>query len=67
MNFLVIPLRMLGLAAAGFALGAGWKLGAHLVDVTLGKEPLFGSGTSSDGQSADRKALLERRFEGTQD
>gem|GEM_PF-1635467 len=37
----VFPLRLLGWAALGFALGVGWKLGSHLVNATLGRERLL--------------------------
>lgn len=36
----LIPLRLLGFAASGFALGVGWKLGSHLVDVAMGEKDL---------------------------
>ncbi|MEJ2715598.1 MAG: hypothetical protein P8182_00415 [Deltaproteobacteria bacterium] len=34
------PLKLLGWAAVGLALGAGWKLGSHLVDVAMGEREL---------------------------
>lgn len=34
------PLRIAGWAAFGLALGAGWKLGSHLVDVAMGERDL---------------------------
>ncbi len=32
----LFPLRILGWAAAGVALGVGWKVGTHLVDTAMG-------------------------------
>ncbi len=37
-NLLLFPVKFLGFAAVGFALGAGWKLGTYLVDVALDQE-----------------------------
>ena len=34
------PLRLAGWAAAGLAIGVGWKLGSHLVDVAMGEREL---------------------------
>ena len=39
-GFLLFPLRLLGFAATGLVLGAGWKLGSHLVDVAMGEKEL---------------------------
>ncbi|MFH1116816.1 MAG: hypothetical protein V1792_23110 [Pseudomonadota bacterium] len=32
---LLLPLRILGWAAAGVALGVGWKVGSHLVETAM--------------------------------
>jgi hypothetical protein len=37
-SLLLFPVKFLGFAAVGFALGAGWKLGSYLVDVALDQE-----------------------------
>jgi hypothetical protein len=37
-SLLLFPVKFLGFAALGFALGAGWKLGSYLVDVALDEE-----------------------------
>jgi len=37
-SLLLFPVKFLGLAALGFAMGAGWKLGSYLVDVALDQE-----------------------------
>jgi hypothetical protein len=34
-KMLFFPLRMLGWASAGFALGVGWKLGSYLVNSVM--------------------------------
>jgi hypothetical protein len=40
-NLLLLPIKFLGWTAVGLALGVGWKLGSHLVDVAMGKESLL--------------------------
>lgn len=35
-NPVFLSIRLLGLAATGIALGAGWKLGTYLVDCAMG-------------------------------
>jgi len=32
----LLPLRILGWAAAGLAMGVGWKVGTYLVDTAMG-------------------------------
>ncbi len=32
----LLPIRILGWAAAGMALGVGWKVGTYLVDTAMG-------------------------------
>jgi hypothetical protein len=32
MNFLLLPVKLLGWTAVGLAAGVGWKLGCYLVD-----------------------------------
>jgi hypothetical protein len=56
-------LRFLGLTAAGFALGAGWKLGSHLVDAAMGEKDLF-EGRPDSGDTPDDSCdpLWRRRF-----
>ena len=56
LKLLPIPLRLIGWAAAGVALGAGLKLGSYLVDAAMGEkeikwpnmETLFPKDTDSD-------------------
>jgi hypothetical protein len=55
----VIPLRILGWAALGFALGVGWKLGSHLVNATFGKEGLLCRTDEGQGSSS----ILMRKFD----
>ncbi len=61
---LVFPaIRLIGWAAAGFALGAGWKLGKNLVDVAMGEKdlvwpPKFGP----DDKSGPHSELIKRKF-----
>jgi hypothetical protein len=55
----VIPLRILGWAALGFALGVGWKLGSHLVNATFGKEDLLCR--TDEGQALS--SILTRKFD----
>jgi hypothetical protein len=55
--------RLLGLVAAGFALGVGWKLGSHLVDVAMGeKDLLWPSGREKDKPEQGEEPLWKRRF-----
>ncbi len=37
-SFLLFPIKILGWAAAGFALGAGWKVGSHVVKTVMQDE-----------------------------
>ncbi len=61
--WLIFPVRLLGLAAAGFALGAGWKLGGHLLDVVAGKKDLLWPKSGEQGSAASgNEALWKRRF-----
>lgn len=66
MNPVVLfPLRMLGWAAAGLALGVGWKLGSHLVDVAMGEKDLLWP-WKSDEQAPDQEGdqpLWKRKFD----
>lgn len=59
----LFPLRFAGWAAFGVALGAGWKLGSHLVDVAMGdrelKPPDFGALVK---KFKGDEALWKRRF-----
>ncbi len=60
---LLIPLRFLGAAAAGFGLAVGWKLGSHLVQVAMGKEDLLWPPRNCRSESdLDADALLKRKF-----
>ena len=60
----LLPLvRLLGLVAAGFALGVGWKLGSHLVDVATGeKDLLWPSAREKDKPEQGEEPLWKRRF-----
>ncbi len=63
MAFLVPALRILGLAATGFALAVGWKLGSELVDVAMGKKDLkWPEWPQKGGTDAEREELLKRKF-----
>ena len=60
--WLIIPVRMLGLAAAGFALGAGWKLGSHVVDIAMGKKDLLWPRCGeNDAGKGEGEALWRRK------
>lgn len=38
MSALLLPLKVLGWATVGLALGAGWKIGAYLVNAAMADE-----------------------------
>ncbi len=57
----LILLRILGLTAAGFALGAGWKLGSHLVEVVMGEKDLTWARRGEEGTARDSSDQLWRR------
>jgi hypothetical protein len=40
-HLLLFPIKVLGWTAVGLALGVGWKLGCHLVDVVMGEKDLM--------------------------
>ena len=62
---LLLPaLRLVGWAAAGFAVAVGWKLGSELVDVAMGRKTLTWPAWPGQPESCkDREELLMRRFE----
>lgn len=62
---LLLPaLRIMGWAAAGFALAVGWKLGSELVEVAMGRKSLKWPEWPSDPHAArDRENILMRRFD----
>jgi hypothetical protein len=60
---LLVPLRFLGAAAAGFGLAVGWKLGSHLVEVAMGKEDLlWPSRDCRSGSEPETNDVLKRKF-----
>jgi hypothetical protein len=61
-RFIMVPLRILGWAAAGFAVAAAWKLGCYLVDEVMretsekgGTAAGEGCGTASEGEPLWRR------------
>jgi hypothetical protein len=39
-GIILFPVKLLGLAAAGVAVGVGWKVGSYLGDVVIGEREL---------------------------
>ncbi|MCA1960357.1 MAG: hypothetical protein LDL33_06140 [Desulfomonile sp.] len=62
---LLIPvLRLIGWAAAGFAVAVGWKLGSELVEVAMGRKTLKWPEWPSRPESSESKTdILMRRFD----
>lgn len=60
--WLIIPMRMLALAAAGFALGAGWKLGSHMVDIATGRKDLLWPRREEETAGSGNEALWRRKY-----
>lgn len=57
-------LRILGWAAAGFAVAVGWKLGSELVEVAMGRKTLKWPERPGSSQACrDRDDILKRRFD----
>jgi|GEM_PF-666933 len=62
---LLLPaLRLVGWAAAGFAVAVGWKLGSELVEVAMGRKTLKWPEWPCQPESPqDRDNVLMRRFD----
>lgn len=58
-----LSVKLLGVAAIGLALAAGWKLGSHLVAVAMGEQDLCWP-TRGDlyPRSSDGEPLWKRTF-----
>ena len=64
-NPLFLPIKALGWAAAGFAVGAaGWKLGVYLAEVALGeKESPVDRASKIIDDLKSNEPLWKRKFE----
>jgi hypothetical protein len=41
MSLILLPVKFLGIAAAGLAFGAGWKLGSYLFDEAIANREIL--------------------------
>ncbi|MBI5248645.1 MAG: hypothetical protein HY912_04055 [Desulfomonile tiedjei] len=67
MSVLLLPIKMLGFVAAGFALGVGWKLGSYLVNAVMANESLNdfsedSGGRCNEGSEREGEPLWKRKF-----
>ncbi|AFM26434.1 hypothetical protein [Desulfomonile tiedjei] len=69
-SFLLFPIKILGWAAAGFALGAGWKAGSHVVKTIMQDEnvqqffqDVKGKGQNAGAPSGQADPLWKRKFD----
>jgi len=63
-SLIMLPLRILGWAAVGFALGAAWKLGSYLVEEVMREFPENQGSTSGPGPAAgsEGEPLWRRKY-----
>lgn len=67
MNPLLFPIKMFGWAAAGVALGVGWKLGSYLLNAAMADENvkrfMRDFTCQAEGRGEGGEPLWARKFE----
>jgi hypothetical protein len=69
-SFLFFPVKILGWAAAGFALSVGWKAGSHVVKTIMQDEnvqqffqDIKSKGRKAGEPSGQQEPIWKRRFD----